>query len=215
MTEKITLAALVSLRRRPPNTAFLSLVEASSFLAFGGFLRPDDLEALFKSELDHGEESEDPNGDIVDDWSRASRAILAEAGLGEVTLLGRSAPWFGADPEGELVPIPVEFFAAERNLVLGLTDTLYVNNDPNRIMYYEVKVGTDRFVSVFPTAKPARPATANERQAIRAYAEKVFAETDRAPSAGELSDEFPQVSRSSLRATIKELPPHLRREVGH
>lgn len=214
MSERTTLAALVNRHTRAPATAHLSLVEAASFIAFGGFIGSDDLELLLRSEIEHGKERAGTDLDLKHEWSRARAEILARAGRGALTLYGRFAPRFGADPIGELVQIPADFFIAERELALGLTDTLYLGNDPNRAMYYDVRVKTDEFAGVFRGAKPTRSATSDEKEAIRTYAEEAFGKTHQAPSARELSDAFPQVSRSSLRETIKELPAHLQRKIG-
>jgi hypothetical protein len=213
VSDPISIAALARRHSSPPDRAYLSLVEAASFLAFGGFLGSNDLAAVT---LEQGtdEEEQDLRRDAIEDWSRARDGIVAKAGEGTMTLLGRRAPQFGAEPQGDHVAIPVEFFAPGPELVLGLSDALYVGTDPYRTMYYDVRVATDEFVRVFPAPRPTRPATAQEKEAIRAHAERVYAETSRAPSLGELWAAFPQVSRSSLRAIIKELPLHLQREVG-
>ena len=214
MSERITLARLVSRHRRPPATAYLTVVEATSFVAFGGFIGSDDLATLFQSEIEQGKEGDDATSDVKHEWSHAGAAILAKAGANGLTLLGRWAPQFGADPVGDHVPIPAEFFASERDLVVNLTNAIYVRNDPRRAMYYEIRVRTDDFTDTFPAAKPTRRATSEEKKAILAYAERVYAETRRATSETDLWDAFPQVSRSSLREIIKELPTHLQRERG-
>jgi len=51
MKARITLAALVERHRRPPAKASLDIVEAASFLAFGGYIGSGQLAELFELEL--------------------------------------------------------------------------------------------------------------------------------------------------------------------
>jgi hypothetical protein len=236
MTRRPTLAALINLHGTVPDRPYISVVEATSSIAFKAFLGGDHLAAVFQSatkdeklvgranaerqkaiEKSIKERKPVEHGKPVKDWLEASEKIREAAHAGTLTLRGLRAKRFGDEPTGEERRIPNKFFAGKNMLVITPNGTLYRNDPTRKLVYYDVSVGKEEFTQVFPLAEVKHlAATPKDRQAVLLYAEGVYASTSQAPTFGQYRAKFRQFSQHELRKLIAEpdFPRYLRRERG-
>ena len=92
-----------------------------------------------------------------DGWRDAEQKLFAAHVAGKLVLCGRAAPHFGANPTGEAISIPREFFSS-REIRVGLANVLHHRSDARRIMYCEVaiRVGSVRLSMPLRVPKPKR-----------------------------------------------------------
>ena len=225
MSKRTTLPGQIKSNPGLPAEKRISVVKATSSLAFGAFLGGDDLAMVFKSEVSDQKfvetarverqkaiEKSVRQGKPVEEgkrakqWFDASEKIRKEAHAGALTFRGRLAESTNGKPNGEERPIKAEFFAGEGQLVIGFGGALY-RNDPTRPdVYYEVSVDRDEFLQVFPPPKLRHRASSEEKRDILAFAKQIHRKTGKVASEKEIRARFPLVIRSSIREVIHEFP---------
>jgi hypothetical protein len=210
-----------------PKGVYLTAVEATMFLAFGAFLCAHDIAAV---EFFETRKSAKTIGvtDLPEDtrWDTAIMRLFDAAGSGKLTLLGRLAPQFGADPIGAMVQIPREFFAA--NVTLGLFNGIYERDHAERVTYCEVVIRTSEFRDAFVSASTpiqidskdapstTRQPTKKDTVDFREWAQKLYHDRGFGPSLKE-AFEFAKkrrLSREWSRKIYKDLPSTHRRLHG-
>jgi hypothetical protein len=207
----------------PPGTPFMTAVEAVLFLSRGAFLTLDDLSAA--ALLTPGDRATKIVGSPVSlMWNDQALKLFSKAGTGQITLYGRKAPRFGADPVGDVVPIPCEFFAEKVKL---LFNSVCDPDHPEHAVYYDVKISTTGFTTAFlasdDKAPPNRDSTAKRRsptrqdaQEFEAWAKGLHVNRGYGPSRGE-TEKFAaerHLNRAWARDQIAKLPSELRRGRG-
>jgi hypothetical protein len=209
----------------PPSTPFMTAVEAASFLVRGAFLTTDDITAIAAAQIKLASSVE------VIGQPRNTLRELAEHRLfrahvdGALTLLGRRAPCFGADPVSEAAPVPREFLSG--NVTLGSFNRIYDRDEAARPTYWDVKISTTEFTAAFlisdvtvtPSSNRAgkrRAPTRTDAQEFKAWANEQYEKYGSGPS---LKEAYEFAVKSGLnrdwsRDQYKRLPPELRRSRG-
>jgi hypothetical protein len=210
----------------PPSTPYMTAVQAAFFFADGAFLTADDIVAIVASRIESGGFVQSIGAAVNTFWELAELRLFRAHAQGALLLLGRKAPHFGADPIGEHVLIPQEFFAGD--VTLSLNNDIHDRKNATRPMYCETAVPTAGFQKIFlarneptmPTGKIARPATRQptkiDEREFRAWAKTQFTNLGFGPSLQE-AVEFARerrIARWWARDQHKGLPEELRRLRG-
>jgi hypothetical protein len=150
----------------PPSTPYMTAVEAALFLTRGAFLTTDDFTAIAEAQIKIAGPVQIIGVSVNTSWESAERQLFTAHVDDKLTLIGRRAPFFGADPAGETAPVPKEFFAGSATLRLG--NIIRDREDAMRPVYCDVKLLTTEFSSAFLVPnEPAAPAGGRERPARR------------------------------------------------
>jgi hypothetical protein len=209
----------------PPSTPYTTAVEALLFLARGAFLTTDDFTAIVEAQIKIAGSVHLIGVPVNTSWELAERQLFAAHVGDKLTLIGRRAPFFGADPTDETAPVPKEFFAGRATL--RLSNTIHDRNDAARPMYCDVKLLTTEFTNALlisdKTLPPSRDSTITHRAPTRqdahefkAWATELHKKRGYGPSREEAVKFASErhLNRKWARDRITELPDELRRQRG-
>jgi hypothetical protein len=145
--------ALVSALTATPKAPFITGVEAVSFLGWGAFLSDYDHAAITAGIIERQGKIQVVGAPKNTAWEAAEQKLFLAHVEGTVSILGRKAAYLHADAEGDLVPVPREFFAGHVTLWLfnGIIDVDHID----RPIYREIALSTAEFDSAFVTSQAA------------------------------------------------------------
>jgi hypothetical protein len=210
----------------PPSAPFITAVEAVYFLAWGAFLTLDDITAITAAQIEIAGSVQTVGTPRNTPWELAEQRLFRAHVEGALTLLGRRALHFGADPTGDLVPIARKFFAGR--VTLGLINNIHNRDDAARPMYCEIAVSIAEFSNTFlgttepvlRTDKTPRPTTrkatkTDERDYLN-WAQEKYADRGYGPSLMETAEfgKERRLNREWARGQHKSLPREMHRERG-
>lgn len=194
--------------------ACVTLVEAVSYIACGKFLTIDE-DALAEV-------------GVSNSWSDAQQKLFAAHVAGKLILYGRAAPSFGANPSGEMIGIPREFFLDD--VTVGLANVLHHRADARRVMYYDVAIAMPEFAVIFMPSNSSKDPATNDEGNVKKIKRRAWTERDNREflewakqwsrehghgvSQSEAYREFASprgLGRDGCRSQVTALPNHLRR----
>jgi hypothetical protein len=209
----------------PPRSPFMTAVEAVSFLARGAFLTRDDITAIVEAQIKAAGSVETVGMRRNTPWDLAEQKLFRSHVEGALTLLGRKAPHFGADPAANTEPLPNEFFAGD--VTLRLFNGIHDRDHPDQVMYCDVKVLTREFTTAFPAcgktiqpiqvrSKKRRAPNRHDAQEFEQWASLLFKKRGYGPSREDAAQFAAErnVNRDWARSCLAGLPVELRRERG-
>ena len=211
-----------------PNSGYMTIVEAVSYLAWGEFLTSNDLFAILEDELRFRDPSS-PQGAVDPRWDRASRRLFDAHVNGNVTLTGRNC-----DKPAPLKPISKSYFANPVALNFGNVISAAPRAGEGAAtfeIWRDAVVPTSEFVSAFLARKADEAALITDsplkrRRAVTPSDERDFdtwvkeypsAHGGNAPSMTEMEDWAKErnISRDNARKQLfSRIPAKLRRKAG-
>jgi hypothetical protein len=209
-----------------PAKPFITAVEAASYLACRAFLTCDDWDAILEAQVEIAGPVKLAGARSNLLWEEVERKLFGAHVKNALTLLGRKAPHYAADPTGDLAPIPREYFASR--VMLSLNNNIHHRDDASRPMYCEIAVSTAEFGDTFlaptkpisttgkTTKRTTRAPTKRDELRFRAWVLDFHSSRGFVPSI-EDAEEFAEqngLSREWVREQRRGLPDELRRPTG-